>query len=109
MGLYDFSQMYDRLEVTLEQTLAKNVKQTKRLEIRKGQLQDAEDELAEKKAKLQKLHKETGFEGDVRSSVRGSMMGSMASVGSFDQRASFEGQRSSFRASMEGIRASLDQ
>merc|ERR1711968_416983 len=101
--LYDFQQAYDRLEVKLEATLQKNVKAKKRLDIRKQQLAEAEETLAEKKEKLQRLHKDSAFESDLRASGRVSMMGSV------DQRPSSVGDRASFRASVDGIRASLNE
>jgi len=102
--LYDFQQAYDRLEVKLEATLQKNVKAKKRLDIRKQQLAEAEETLAEKKEKLQRLHKDSAFESDLRASGRVSMMGSVdGRPSSIDQ------QRASFRASVDGIRASLNE
>jgi len=101
--LHDFHQAYDRKEVALELVRSKNTKTKKRLQVKKQQLADAEEALQKKKDELQKLHKNTNFEADLRASGRNSMMGSV------DQRGSLDQARASFRASVDGIRASLNE
>ena len=106
-ALFDCQQDFDRLEVSLTLTREKNEKTKKYLEILQQKLADAEEELAEKKDKLQRLHKDSAFEADLRASGRVSMMGSVDQRGSLEGRGSME--RASFRASVDGIRASLNE
>jgi len=107
--LQDYQEKFDRLDVKLILTAERNVKTKKHLDIQKQKLADAEEALAEKKEKLQGMHKDSSFEADLRASGRVSMMGSVdgGRAGSVEGRGSME--RASFRASVDGIRASLNE
>ena len=88
----------------------------RKLDIKKKELAQAEKMLKDKKDKLQVLHEETAQDPDAaRKSIgsfdMGSFDGRRNSAGSFgdNDRQGSVAQRASFRASVEGLRASLAQ
>jgi len=113
--MFDFQQQFDKIESEVEHFTDRNTKLQRKLDIKKKELAQAEKMLADKKDKLQVLHEETAVDSDAQRKSMGSFdMGSFdgrrASTNSMgDEGRGSVAQRASFRASVEGLRASLAQ